>query len=112
MNFVKNFRSVSKAIFDKIRNEQLKNNLLQAVPFWVASLLTGLLAVLYTRLFSYAERGTSYIVLHHLWWLFIITPVCFVLSWWVVVRFAPYSRGSGIPQIMACHRTGHTKIFK
>ncbi len=101
MNFVKNSRLATKKIFDRIRNEQLKNNLLQAVPFWVASLLTGLLAVLYTRLFAYAERGTSYIVLHHLWWLFIITPVCFVLSWWVVVRFAPYSRGSGIPQVMA-----------
>lgn len=101
MNLLKKFRSVTKRIFDKIRNERLKNNVLQAVPFWVASLLTGLIAVLYTRLFAYAELGTSYIVLHHLWWLFLITPVCFILSWWVVVRFAPYSRGSGIPQVMA-----------
>jgi H+/Cl- antiporter ClcA len=100
MNFIKNLRTVSKKIFDKISNEQLKNNLLQAIPFWIASLLTGLLAVLYTRLFAYAESGRSYIVFHHSWWLFIITPICFVLAWWVVVRFAPYSRGSGIPQVM------------
>src|SRR4051794_211744 len=82
-------------------NEKIKTNLLQAIPFWAASLLTGLIAVLYTRLFGYAERGTSYIVAHHTWWLFIVAPACFLLSWWLVVRFAPYSRGSGIPQVMA-----------
>jgi H+/Cl- antiporter ClcA len=100
MNFIKNLRAVSKRIFDKISNEQLKNNLLQAIPFWIASLFTGLLAVLYTRLFAYAESGRSNLVFHYSWSLFIITPVCFLLSWWVVVRFAPYSRGSGIPQVM------------
>lgn len=32
---------------------------------------------------------------------FIITPFAFVLSWWLVDRFAPYAKGSGIPQVMA-----------
>jgi H+/Cl- antiporter ClcA len=40
-------------------------------------------------------------VSYHAWWLFIVTPVCFLLSWWLVTKFAPYSRGSGIPQVMA-----------
>ena len=31
----------------------------------------------------------------------LVTPACFVLSWWVVKRFATYARGSGIPQVMA-----------
>ena len=101
MGFSKRVRQAFKRIFDSIRNEKVKNNLLQAIPFWVASLLTGLIAVLYTKLFSYAERGTLYVVTHHSWWLFIVTPVCFLLSWWMVKRFAPYSRGSGIPQVMA-----------
>ena len=99
--FSKRVRQAFKRIFDSIRNEKVKNNLLQAIPFWVASLLTGLIAVLYTKLFSYAERGTSYVVTHHTWWLFIVTPLCFLLSWWMVKKFAPYSRGSGIPQVMA-----------
>jgi H+/Cl- antiporter ClcA len=94
-------RQMFKRAFDSIGNEKIKTNLLQAIPFWAASLLTGLIAVLYTRLFGYAERGTSYIVAHHTWWLFIVAPACFLLSWWLVVRFAPYSRGSGIPQVMA-----------
>jgi H+/Cl- antiporter ClcA len=101
MNFLRKVRQTFKRIFDSIRSEKVKNNLLQAIPFWVASLLTGLIAVLYTRLFGYAERGTLYVVTHHTWWLFIVTPVCFLLSWWIVKKFAPYSRGSGIPQVMA-----------
>ena len=101
MSFLKKLRQVFKRIFDRIRNEKVKNNLLQAIPFWIASLLTGLIAVLYTRLFAYAELGTAYIVSHHIWWLILITPFCFVISWWLVSKFSPYSRGSGIPQVMA-----------
>ncbi len=94
-------RYQGKKIFDRIRNEKLKHNLLQAIPFWIASLLTGLVAVVYTRLFALAEKGTAYIVHLHLWLLFIITPVCFLLAWWLVRQFAPFARGSGIPQVMA-----------
>jgi H+/Cl- antiporter ClcA len=101
MNGIKKFRSFLKRTFDKINNERLKNNLLQAIPFWIASLLTGLMAVLYTRLFAFAERGTFSVIGHHQWLLFIVTPVCFVLAWFLVSRYAPYAKGSGIPQVMA-----------
>ncbi|HEX9509790.1 MAG TPA: chloride channel protein [Puia sp.] len=101
MGFFSRIRTVAKRAFDKIRNEKLKNNLLQAIPFWIASLVTGLAAVLYSRLFSLAEKGTAYIVHTHLWLLFIVTPLCFITAWWLVRQFAPYSRGSGIPQVMA-----------
>ena len=101
MNGVKKFRAFLKRTFDKINNERLKNNLLQAIPFWIASLLTGLMAVLYTRLFAFAERGTSFVIDHHEWLLFVISPVCFVLAWWLVSRYSPYAKGSGIPQVMA-----------
>ena len=92
---------MGKRTFDRIRNERLKNNLLQAIPFWIASLLTGFVAVLYTRLFAYAEKGTAYIIHWHIGLLFIVTPVCFLTAWWLVRRFAPFARGSGIPQVMA-----------
>ncbi|HET6255670.1 MAG TPA: chloride channel protein [Puia sp.] len=94
-------RRLGKGTFDGIRNEKFKHNLLQAIPFWVASLLSGLVAVLYTRLFALAEKGTAYIVHWHFWLLFIVTPGCFLCAWWLVRRFAPFSRGSGIPQVMA-----------
>jgi H+/Cl- antiporter ClcA len=101
MKFIGRLRSMGKRTFDRIRNERLKNNLLQAIPFWIASLLTGFVAVLYTRLFAYAEKGTAYIIHWHLGLLFIVTPVCFLTAWWLVRRFAPFARGSGIPQVMA-----------
>jgi H+/Cl- antiporter ClcA len=101
MTFIGRIRSSGKRAFDRMRNEKFKYNLLQAIPFWIASLLTGLVAVVYTRLFALAEKGTAYIVHLHLWLLFLITPATFVLAWWLVRQFAPFSRGSGIPQVMA-----------
>ncbi|GAC1304942.1 MAG: hypothetical protein NVSMB24_13150 [Mucilaginibacter sp.] len=90
-----------KRSFDRIRNENLKRSALQAIPFWMASIVTGLIAVLYTKLFVAAEDITAFVYNQHAWLLFILTPVCFVLAWWLVQRFSPYARGSGIPQVMA-----------
>jgi H+/Cl- antiporter ClcA len=101
VEFVNKIRRRLKVFFDNIRNERLKHNLLQAIPFWVASLLTGLVAVLYTRLFAYAEKCTLFVFQDNGWLFFLITPSCFILAWWVVKRFSPYARGSGIPQVMA-----------
>ena len=101
MTFISRMRREAKTAFDRIRNEKVKNNLLQAIPFWIASLITGLVAVLYTRLFALAEKGTAQIIHAHVWLLFIVTPLCFITAWWLVRQFAPYARGSGIPQVMA-----------
>lgn len=90
-----------KHTFDNIQNERLKYNLLQAIPFWFASLLTGIVAVLYAKLFEWGEHILFSILHWQSWLIFIIAPLGFVLSWWLVERYAPYSRGSGIPQVMA-----------
>jgi len=95
--------------FDSIRNEQLKINFLQAVPFWVGSVVTGLIAVFYAKLFGWAEKGTAYIFSHTPGLLFIITPVCFIASWWIVKNASPYARGSGIPQVMAAIELSNTR---
>jgi len=101
MTLIGRARGLGKGAFDRIRNEKFKHNLLQAIPYWIASLFTGLVAVLYTRLFALAEKGTAFVVHWHFWLLFLITPACFLAAWWLVQRFAPYARGSGIPQVMA-----------
>lgn len=99
-----------KGSFDRIRNENFKKNALQAIPFWIASVLTGLIAVLYTDLFVAAEKLTSLIISHdRVWLLFLLSPVCFVASWWLVQKFAPYARGSGIPQVMAAIQVSSPK---
>jgi len=101
MKLAGKFRRLGKRTFDRTSNERFRQNLLQAIPYWIASLLTGLIAVLYTRLFAWAEKGAAFILHWHFWLLFVLTPVCFLLAWWLVRRFAPYARGSGIPQVMA-----------
>ena len=90
-----------KKVFGQIKNENIRTNILQAIPFWVGSLITGLVAVFYARLFGFAESGASYVFKHYSWALFIVTPICFVIARWVVVKYAPFARGSGIPQVMA-----------
>jgi H+/Cl- antiporter ClcA len=95
------FRRKGKLVFDLIGTERIRRNTLQAIPFWVASLITGLLAVGYTKLFGYSEELFKNILGWHPWTIFLITPVCFLIAWGIVQIFAPNARGSGIPQVMA-----------
>ncbi|QEC68041.1 chloride channel protein [Panacibacter ginsenosidivorans] len=101
MQIIRFVRKKIKDSFDNIRNERVKKNILQAIPFWLGSIITGLVAVFYAKLFAYAETGSIYIYDHASWCFFILTPTCFVLGWWLVKKYAPYSRGSGIPQVIA-----------
>lgn len=100
-SWFENIRRNGKFFFDLVVTDKVKNNVLQAIPFWTASLFTGLVAVGYTKLFGYSE-GLLQTALHwHRWTIFIITPVCFFLAWYVVQTFAKNAKGSGIPQVMA-----------
>nr|WP_294794478.1 chloride channel protein [uncultured Mucilaginibacter sp.] len=90
-----------KAAYDRVNNRQFKRNLLQAIPFWIASVITGLIAVVYAKLFLLAEGVTHFIFKYNARLIFILTPVCFVVAWWLVKKYAPYARGSGIPQVAA-----------
>ncbi|WP_207491559.1 chloride channel protein [Aridibaculum aurantiacum] len=86
---------------NKIGNERIRIGLLQALPFWIASLLAGGVAVGYAALFSFAEDLSISIIEHRKWMILLLAPVCFLLAALLVNVFAPYSRGSGIPQVMA-----------
>ena len=102
-------RKILKNSFDNIRNEHLKQNLLQAIPFWIGSVITGLIAVLYAQLFAFGEHILNKILSWHLWMIFIVAPLGFVLSWWLVKKYAPFARGSGIPQVMAAVELANPK---
>jgi H+/Cl- antiporter ClcA len=109
MELINKLRLRLKKVFEKLPNEQIKLNFLQALPFWIASLITGLVAVFYAQLFAYAEQFSRYLLHHVNWWIFIITPICFLASWYLVKRFAPLARGSGIPQVMAAIELANPK---
>ena len=109
MNFLNKTRKILKSKFDLIRNENLKKNLLNALPFWAGAFISGGVAVLYAKLFFLAELGTHLIYAKTSWAFFIITPACFVLAWWIVSKYAPYARGSGIPQVSAAIELSNPK---
>lgn len=88
-------------VIRRLYTERVRRVILQSLPFWVASILTGFIAVGYERVFSWAEQ-LSFTWLHTQPLLaFVITPVAFLVAWYLVVRLAPAARGSGIPQVMA-----------
>jgi H+/Cl- antiporter ClcA len=100
----------ASAFFSKIqKNERIRYNILQAIPFWSASVIVGLVAVGYAQLFSLAESIS--LELHAIadWSIFIVLPVCMVTAWWVVRRYAPGARGSGIPQVIAALELANDK---
>lgn len=99
--WLEKWKSRLRSISERVEHEKLRKNLMQAIPFWIASIVTGLVAVLYARLFAMAESLSKFIMEGNEWNIFIITPVSFLLAWWLVKKFAPYSKGSGIPQVMA-----------
>ena len=102
-------RQSIKKSFDNIHNEKLKYNLLQAIPFWIGSAITGIFAVLYAQLFQWTESMMHAMMNWHAWLIFITAPIAFVLSWWLVKRFSPYAKGSGIPQVMAAVELANPK---
>lgn len=109
---LKIFTFIKKSLknsFDNIRNEQLKYNLLQAIPFWIGSVITGFFAVMYAQVFAWGEHLMNFIFDWHAWMIFIIAPIGFVLSWWLVKEFAPNAKGSGIPQVMAAVELANPK---
>jgi H+/Cl- antiporter ClcA len=90
----------------------LKVNVLQAIPFYVASLLVGLVAVGYTKLFVLGENILNGILQWHYWMIFIMAPLCFFSAWLIIYLFAPATRGSGIPQVMAAIELANAKNDK
>lgn len=99
-NFWTSLRKQGKLVLDVVASEDIKTHVLQAIPFWFASLLTGLIAVGYTKLFGASEKVLQYILTWNRAAIFFVTPLFFLLAW-LVIKLAPLARGSGIPQVMA-----------
>jgi H+/Cl- antiporter ClcA len=109
MNQINIIRQYLKSKYDSIDNKNVTRDFLNALPFLLGAFITGLVSVLYAKLFSWAELGTTYIFNQASWLFFIITPLSFLLALWLVKKFAPFSRGSGIPQVSAAIELANPK---
>jgi H+/Cl- antiporter ClcA len=78
-----------------------KSDTLKGLPFWIAAVLTGIISVLYAKIFKIAEHKFLYLLEFHSNWVFVVTPVGFFVAWLIVHFAAPNARGSGIPQVLA-----------
>lgn len=98
-----------KYIFDTVTNDRIRKSILEAIPFWIAALLTGLAAVAYTQLFNIAEDLLRHVWNWQRWSILIFAPLSFLTAWLIVRLFAKNAGGSGIPQVMAAIDLSATK---
>ncbi|MEO8588746.1 MAG: chloride channel protein [Flavobacteriales bacterium] len=84
-----------------LMRSRAKEFVLLALPYQVSAILTALVAVGYAKLFAFMEARNLQLLAHDPRWIFISAPIGFLLSWWLVMRFAPLAGGAGIPQLMA-----------
>lgn len=82
-------------------NDKMKLQLLDALPFWTATLISGTVAVIYASLISWEEEGTREFIDWNNSAMFAVSLICFLAAWWMVVKWAPNAAGSGIPQVVA-----------
>lgn len=90
-----------RAAFGIFREGRLKANIQHTLPFWIASLLTGVIAVGFTKAFDFSERLLHKALAWNDWAIFVLSPASMLIGWFLIQRFAPGARGSGIPQVMA-----------
>jgi H+/Cl- antiporter ClcA len=92
---------LDRVLIRPLYTDRVRRLILQSFPFWMASILTGLVAVGYEKMFGWAEELSFTWLRQAPWLAFILTPAAFGVSWLLVRELAPAARGSGIPQVMA-----------
>ena len=101
-----------RTVNERSKNNKLKRATLNSLPFWIASVAAGLLAVFYSEIFHLAETLLNDIDLRHNPWVFVFTPLAFVISWFLIYRFSKSASGSGIPQLMVAIDFANQKKHK
>lgn len=89
--------------------DEIRNQFLKLLPFWIAGSLAALVATMYAKLFAIAETYSLKMYDKLNFWFIPIPPLFFFLSWFLVYRYSPSANGSGIPQLMASIELLHTK---
>lgn len=82
-------------------HSRAKDFILLALPYQISAILTALVAVGFAKMFAFMEAKNVQLLAHDPRWIFLSAPISFLLSWWLVMRFAPLAGGSGVPQLMA-----------
>ncbi len=73
---------------------------LHGVPYWVAAVIVGLVAVLYSHAFNAMIDLSQRVALENRYVFLGIAPFAFILSSVLVARLGPAAGGSGIPSVL------------
>jgi H+/Cl- antiporter ClcA len=101
----------TKALYDEgsVRLLELREHFFRLLPFWIAGSITALVATVYAKVFLICEDYSLMIYKNSGYWFLVISPLFFVISWYLVDRLSPFANGSGIPQLMAAVELNHNK---
>ena len=78
-----------------------KSHSFQYAAFWIAAVAVGVAAVAYAGIVGYGQSWYFQSFFNsHPYWVSVWTPFGFVLATFLVRRFAPDAKGSGIPQVL------------
>ena len=80
-----------------------KDNISITLQFSIAATLTGILAAGYAKLFHIIEIYSGQIFKANPYVFLLLSPLTFLLGWFIVKCLAPEASGSGIPQVMAAN---------
>ena len=72
---------------------------LNGAPYWIAAVVVGLVAVTYSTAFNGCIAFSSWVAPQHPYFFMALSPACFLLGSWIVIRFAPGAGGAGIANI-------------
>ncbi len=73
---------------------------LQSVPYWTAAAIVGVVAVIFSGLFSLAVYLPQLILETNPYILFLTSPICFFFATWIVEKYAKPAGGTGVPQVI------------
>ncbi len=97
MNPTLKIRNYLKALEQK---HSMKRRLVTAIPYWVAAAATGCIAVAYAKMFLLVESWAMDLTQVLGYWLLLVSPLVFIVSWALIHYLAPQAGGSGIPQLL------------
>lgn len=80
-----------------------KRDNFQTIAVCLAAVASGLLSVVYAKLFKLGEGAFLTLATEHREAIFIATPLAFGLSWFAIYYLSPEAGGSGIPQVLAAN---------
>lgn len=90
-------------LFHKIISQKFQErHFEESLVFISVGVFSAVVCSFYARLFALVEHYSMTLFSSNPLLIFLLSPLCILLSYYLVKRFAPGASGSGIPQVLTC----------